>query len=131
MKTKLFGYFLGLLVCLLLVAPSVLAQVDIQGTLVNTGEGIYGPGETPSDDLPVIIGRIINIILSFLGVVMVIMIIIGGFKYMTAGGEKDGVEQGKKYLTNAIIGLVIILAAYGITNFVVSRLTEATGTAGR
>lgn len=59
------------------------------------------------------------------------MIIIGGFKYMTAGGEKDGVEQGQKYLTNAIIGLVIILAAYGITNFVVSRLTEATGTAGR
>lgn len=127
MKTKFLGYFLGLLLCFVLVAPTVLAQLDIQGTLANTGAGIYNEGEVPTDDLPVIVGRIINIVLSFLGVVMVIMIIIGGFKYMTAGGEKDGVEAGKKYLTNAIVGLIIILAAYGITNFVVSRLVVATG----
>ncbi|HCC22650.1 TPA: hypothetical protein DF272_00520 [Candidatus Falkowbacteria bacterium] len=111
-----------------MVAPVAFAQLDITGNLANTGEGIYGPGGAPANDLPVIIGNIINVVLGFLGVVLVLIVIYGGFKYMTSGGEDKGAKEGKQWIINGIIGLVIVLSAYAITTFVVSRLATATGT---
>ena len=128
MKTKLIAYLLTFLICFAFAMPVVLAQVNIEGTLKNTATGIYGQGEEPTSDLPVIIGKIINIVLSFMGVVLVLIVIYGGFLYMTAGGESKNTDKGKSYIVNGIIGMIIVLSAYGITTFVVTRLTEATGT---
>ncbi|OGF30524.1 hypothetical protein A2223_01615 [Candidatus Falkowbacteria bacterium RIFOXYA2_FULL_35_8] len=128
MKTKVIAMVLSLVVCLLLVAPVALAQIDIQSNLNATGEGVYGPGDQPSDELPVIIGRIINVVLGFMGVVMVLIVIYGGFLYMTAGGEPGKADKAKSWIINGIIGLIIMLSAYGITSFVITRLTAATGT---
>lgn len=127
MKTKILAVFLSLLICSAVALP-VMAQIDITGELNNVGTGIYN-GAPPQEQLPKIIGNIINVVLTFLGVVLVIFIIMGGFYYMTAGGDDTKVDKGKKYIINGIIGLVIILLAYAITNFVVSRLISATGSA--
>jgi len=56
------------------------------------------------------------------------LIIYAGFLWMTAGGNPEQVDKAKQWLTNAIIGLAIILAAYAISGFVIDNLFAATGT---
>lgn len=74
------------------------------------------------------IADIINVVLGFLGVVAVVIILIGGFIWMTAGGNEDKVKNAKKILTTGVIGLAIVLSAYAIAQFVVKSLVTATGT---
>ena len=73
-----------------------------------------------------IVGAIISIFLSFLGIIFLILIIYGGFIWMTSGGNEAKVLKAKKILTQAVIGLIIILASYAITNFVLHALVEVT-----
>ena len=54
--------------------------------------------------LPVLIGGVIKVLLSFLGVVLLLYIVYGGFLYMTAGGEEGKVKTAKGVISNAIIG---------------------------
>ena len=75
-------------------------------------------------------GSVINIFLGFLGVIAVLIILYGGFKWMTAGGNEDGIAEGKKMIGAGVIGLVIILAAFGIAQFVINALYNATGASG-
>jgi len=75
----------------------------------------------------IIAGKIINFILTILGIVFIGLILYGGFQWMTAGGNEEKIKKAKTTLTRAIIGLVIVLAAYSISQFVISRILEATG----
>lgn len=117
------GFFLGLGIILTFKgaeASSLLEQVGEQ-------EGV------PKTELPKLIGNIIKVILSLLGVVLVVMIIWSGVQWMTAGGEKGDVQKAKDRLQNAIIGLVIVVAAYALANFIINSLNKAvseTGTSG-
>jgi hypothetical protein len=79
-----------------------------------------------SDDPRTIVGRIINITLSFLGLVVLVLMIYAGFLWMSSGGEEEKVRRAKSILKNAVIGLVIILASWAITTFIISRLWGAT-----
>jgi hypothetical protein len=65
--------------------------------------------------------------LGFLGIVAVVIILIGGFKWMTAGGNEDKTAEARKLITAGIIGLVIILSAFAIAKFVLDQLLSATG----
>ena len=78
-------------------------------------------------DPRVIIANIIRIALGFLGIVAVVLIIYGGWVWMTANGEEEKVQKAKKILTGAAIGLVICLSAFALANFILSRLISATG----
>jgi hypothetical protein len=104
--------------------------IDIMGKFYNaageTGAG-YGVDSSANfkEALPMIIGQIINYILALVGVFFLILTIYGGFLWMTAGGNEDQIKKAKKYLTNAIIGLIIVLAAYSITFFVVDTISSA------
>lgn len=80
-----------------------------------------------SDDPRVITARIINTAMMFLGLIAVVIILIGGFKWMTAGGNEDKVAESRKLMGAGVIGLVIILAAWGIAQFVLQQLVNATG----
>lgn len=77
------------------------------------------------DDLKTKIAKIINIVLGFLGIIAVVMIVYSGFRWMMAGGNEDTVREAKGTLKNALIGLVIIFLAYGITAFTVRALSRA------
>ena len=72
------------------------------------------------------VGRVIKIVLGFLGVVLIVIVIYAGFLWMTAGGGDEQTKKAREWLTNAIIGLAIILSAYAITDFVMTKLIEAT-----
>lgn len=73
------------------------------------------------------VGRVINIFLSILGVVAVALILYGGFIWLTSRGNEEKIAQAKKILSSAVIGLVIIFAAFGIAAFIFKQLETATG----
>lgn len=104
-------------------ASGVFAQAPDLG-VETVGEAT---GLSAGVDLRVTIGNIIRIILGFVGVIAIVLVLYGGFVYMTSGGEEAKVAKAKKILINSFIGLAIVFSAYAITSFVISRLSEATG----
>ena len=80
-----------------------------------------------TEDPRTMIQLIVNLILTFLAIIAVIVILMGGFKWMTAGGNEDNVAQAKKLLTAGIIGLAIVLAAWGIALFVINQMLNISG----
>ena len=75
-------------------------------------------------DLKATAVNIVNLVLGFLGLIAVVIILIGGFKWMTAGGNEEKVGEAKKLLIAGLIGLVIILLAWGIATWVISTLQD-------
>ena len=69
--------------------------------------------------------RITNMIVYMVGVIAVIMLIIGGIKYVISGGDSKKVTDAKNTILYAIIGLVIAFLAYAIVNFVISALPSS------
>ncbi len=65
----------------------------------------------------------INIFSIIVGIIAVIMIIIGGFKYITSGGSTDKVSSAKNTLIYAIVGLIIVALAQFIVKFVLTKAT--------
>jgi amino acid transporter len=75
------------------------------------------------EDLIKIIFEVIRYLLSFLGVAAVLIIIYGGFLWMSAGGNPEKVEKAKKIISQAIIGLIIILLSYSLTMFMIRLIS--------
>lgn len=72
------------------------------------------------------ISSIISIFLSFLGVIFLILMIYAGFNWMTAAGDEERITKSKETIRAAVIGLVIVLAAYALSVFVISQIWGAT-----
>ncbi len=72
--------------------------------------------------------RVINIVLGLSGAFAVLFIVIGGFRYITAGGSEETTEKARKTLTNSVIGLTIILLAAMIVRITANFITGNTGT---
>jgi len=81
------------------------------------------PAGVPTEKNPAeIAATIINIALGFLGIVLLGVILYGGFLWMTAGGNEEQVKKAKAWITNGVIGIIIIIAAYSIAHFVIEQL---------
>lgn len=107
-----------------LMAAPALAQSDPYGINdLSGGDEDIALGNRDPKELAV---AIINIILGFLGLLAVVIILIGGFKWMTAGGNEDNVSSAQKIIVSGVIGLVIIFAAWGIATYVISTIATAT-----
>jgi type IV secretory pathway VirB2 component (pilin) len=93
------------------------------GGLKDVGKA-YGQSGTPSEsnDIRIMVARLIKIVLELLGIIALVIIIVAGFRWMTAGGDEEKVTASKKQLVNGLIGLVIILVAFSIATFVFNRL---------
>lgn len=97
-------------------------ETDMSGvsTLDRTA-GILGAGYDITKDKPEnIISSIIGGFLSFLGVIFVVLMIYGGYLWMTDRGNEDQVKKAKDLIASAIIGLLVIISAYAISYFVIS-----------
>ena len=77
-------------------------------------------------DVRTTIANVIRIAMSLLGIVAVVIILIGGFTWMTAGGNDEKIGEAKKWIFAGVIGLAIILSAYAIATFVINSLVSAT-----
>lgn len=126
LKKHLSRIILGLsfLACFFTTSNFVLAQNPMMEDPL--GIGYASASGLQAHDPRFIVGRIINVALGLLGTVAIILVIYAGFLWMTAGGNDDQIGKAKGILTAAIIGLVIILTAYTITNFVLGNLFQAT-----
>jgi hypothetical protein len=71
------------------------------------------------------IAGLIRVVMGFLGIVAVVVILLGGFMWMTAGGNEEKVGKAKKLIISGIIGLVIVISAYAIATFVVGSIINA------
>ncbi|MFH1404789.1 MAG: pilin, partial [Patescibacteria group bacterium] len=123
MRNKLNRMLAKLSVLPMLALPAMAsAQTDppktgISGAQANLEALSTKVGDAPKD-LPLLIGGIINAVLGILGIVFVIFVLYAGYLWMTASGEKEKVDKSKQLLGQAVIGLVIIVAAYAISTFV-------------
>lgn len=68
---------------------------------------------------------LIGLLMTFLGIIAVIIILYGGFVWLTAAGNEERVSKAKKIIVAAIIGLIVILASFLIISFVEREITEA------
>lgn len=125
MKKKL-KYIAYSLFSIFLIMPFVAnAQLDkATENLKKVGEGAYG--KVPDKQLPEIVGQYISIFLGLLGIILVVLIVYGGYLWMTSMGSEEKVKKAKTLITDAVIGMIILLAAYAISNFVVTQLITAT-----
>ena len=76
--------------------------------------------------LATIVGNIMDAALALIGLVLLVMLVWGGFEWMMSGGDTGKVTTAKGKITNSIIGLVIIFLAYAITNYVIGALIKTT-----
>ncbi len=79
-----------------------------------------------SKDIRTTIAGMIKTFMGLLGIVAVVLILYGGFKYMTSQGEPGKVDEAKKVIIAGVIGLAIILSAYAIASFVLGAIQTGT-----
>jgi len=119
MKTFKY-YFIFTLVLLPAVASADLAT--------DSGlEAAAGPTNLIKErNLNVLIAGIINSLLTLLGSLFIVLIIYGGFKWMTSGGNTEKVSEAKTTIKNSVIGVAIIVLSYVIVRAVLGILERST-----
>ncbi|RLC39034.1 hypothetical protein DRH27_00725 [Candidatus Falkowbacteria bacterium] len=91
----------------------------------KTGEKAGYEDTNLNKELPQVIGKIISAVLALLGIIFLFLIIYGGYIWMLARGNENDTKKAKDIITNAIIGLLVVVGAYAITFFVSNSLYEA------
>jgi hypothetical protein len=99
-------------------------QVDSTGGTAATDCAGTGGADDPSAKVNNLIRQIINIFSVIVGIVAVIMIIYGGFKYITSGGDSGNVTGAKNTILYAIIGLIIVALAQFIVRFILQKTSD-------
>lgn len=85
-----------------------------------------GAGYTPGGSVESKMSDIISIALSLIGVIFLVLMIYGGYLWMTDRGNEEQVKKAKDLIVSALIGLVIVIGAYAISIFIVSKLGGTT-----
>lgn len=134
MKNKLINFgrslllvgvlaFGGLGVVALEAQPASAASDSAQS--VQKGVNAIG-GDKNQPKLESFIQQIINVILFIIGAVAVIMIIIGGIRYVVSAGDQAAVTGAKNTILYSVVGLIVALLAYAIVNFVIDNMLKTT-----
>lgn len=118
-----------------LVTSIVVPQAEVFATFTasmedgaNSAKGVdqattlFGPSGT--------FQTITNVLLFVVGAVSVIMLIVGGIRYVVSGGDSTAVQGAKNTILYAIVGIVICLLAYAVVSFVIGSFTGSGTPAG-
>jgi hypothetical protein len=113
---------IGLLALVIILSPTVGMAWDwgSVGLPDLQSSGRIAPFDGKS--LLEVISAVINLAFAMAAIVAVIYLIIGGYSYVTAGGNPEAVEMAKTTIVNALIGLLVILVSYLIVGFVMNQL---------
>jgi hypothetical protein len=135
MKKIIFLLFAPVILMTFLTFTPVVSIARADGPVdINSQQGFgnggeistaFGSSDNPTDPRT-IVSNIIKVALGLLGIIFIVLLIYAGFKYMTSQGNEEQVDSAKKQIVSAIIGLIIILSAYGITVFVTKAIINAT-----
>jgi hypothetical protein len=116
------GLTFGLVLFLIPSVKAVTLKDAFSGQLGTVGS--RSGFNTSQRSVDPIIGTIISVILSFLGVIFLILMVYGGYIWMMAAGNDEKVTKAKNLIKAAIIGLIIVVGAYAITIFVMARISK-------
>ncbi|MDO8668003.1 MAG: hypothetical protein Q7K35_02790 [bacterium] len=103
--------------------PSVKNNIDLDAGIVGEVAGYEVGG---GDSALILVQTVINAFLSIIGVLLLIYIIYAGYNWLTAQGEEEKVTRAKETIQRAIIGVIIIVAAYAISIFVMTKIESGT-----
>ena len=109
----------------------MLGVVGVNTLLVSNGvsatpatteisNGIDATGQKSGNSLQDNLARIVNVLLFLIGAIAVIVIIIGGLKYVTSDGDSSKIKSAKDTILYAVVGIIIALLAYALVNFVIT-----------
>ena len=123
------GVFLVFIIPVIVTLP-VAAQCNISDLSIQSGASCARGSSQPANLIGDggIFKRITDILLFLVGAVAVVMLIIGGIRYVVSGGEQAQVTAAKNTILYAIIGIVVALLAYAAVNFVTTTLLSVSDT---
>ena len=125
-KIKIYKYLIVFIVLLVFLTSPVYAA-DLSNWKGYLDDTAVGSGyNTDATSFEVYVGVITRTALSLLGIIFLLLMVYGGYLWMTDRGNTDQVEKAKKLISAAIIGLIIVVGAYVISYFVVEMLTADT-----
>ncbi|MEK7561346.1 MAG: pilin [Patescibacteria group bacterium] len=102
-------------------APDSPAEAIQCGT--NNAAGVPVDAD-PGNSIDTTIGNVVDLISVAVGIAAVIMLIVGGFRYITSAGNAEAIKAAKNTILYALIGLVIVALAQLIVNFVLNKTTQ-------
>lgn len=120
-----------LIVLALFLSLAAAALADDYGLRQTAGQAYTGsPGSDEQQiadagaitDFPAAIGRVVGAVLAFVGVIFMVLMIYGGFTWMMARGNEQEVSKAKSLIEAAVVGLIIVLMAYSLTEFLGRQL---------
>lgn len=118
------------------LALSMLFGADAQAAGFNQGIGDGANAARGVDQVTDLFGQtgtfrtITNVLLFLIGAISVIMLIIGGLRYVISGGDSTAVQNAKNTILYAIVGVIIAIMAYAIVGFIISSFSGAEGAGG-
>lgn len=123
---------INFLTCLALISFFIIplvasAQEGSSSTMLGRLENVGGGGGYvigPNASISTVVGSVISVALSFLGIIFIILIIYSGYNWMTANGNEEQVKKSTKTITRAIIGLIITLSSWAIWFFIFENLIK-------
>lgn len=125
MRRRIQTYLMMLLASGVLAAavmvPAAYA-IDLFPACTNIENVVCEASGEGGDKVDTIVTRITNLLMWALGIVSVIMLVIGGFKFTTSGGSPEQVKSAKNTIMYAIIGIVVAIVAWAVVDFVVKQL---------
>jgi hypothetical protein len=102
------------------VAPASVLAADSQ---IQTGIKAATPdGQSNTTDIQQIVRNVVNVLLWVVGIASVIMLIVGGIRYVVSAGDQNAVQGAKNTILYAIVGLVVAFLAFALINFVIEGL---------
>jgi len=116
-KKKLLAGLFTLMLTVGMIMPFAMAQ----GSTINIGQPpIEDVNPTDGNVLgfTTTVSAVINYLIGFLGLIALVVVLVGGFKWMTAGGDEKKVKAAKDTLIAGVVGLIIVLSAWVIVRFV-------------
>lgn len=127
-RKNVFSFFLLILLFSFFVfsqASTINAEslLDSQTGFTGNNEigGTFG-AKSKATDIRLIVASVIKVIIGLLGIIFVSLLVWAGFKWMTSGGSDDKIKEAQDLIKTAIIGLIIVLASYAITAFVINNV---------
>ena len=119
-KKIIIVFLLAIVLDFFVVTQDTLATNISDTGLGDTAREGYGSDGIPfeNEGLSVIIGKVVGAGLAFIGVLFFILMIYGGLTWMMARGNEQDVTKAKELIQAAVIGLIIVLAAYAITAYI-------------
>jgi len=125
-NNKIMKYFFVTIFLSMFLMPVCFSAPNINELTKGVAtEGGYETQGVTDTTLSETVGRIIKIILSLTGTIFLVLTVYAGILWMTAGGIEERVTKAKTILQTSVIGLVIVVAAYSVTYFVVNWTMES------